>query len=231
MRNLGIVLACGIVGAGSLRADLPGDDKIRMVLRWADPARMAGSRIDDTLPVIVAFMRANDIDGVPGLSYDDAKMRVRMDNASRGLEPLQRVLASDLDGNLEVSRAEAETVASIAASRPLQSAAGLVQPDQYQRAALTRRLADGVMEADRDGDNVVSESEIRALAAHPAEDKENSQKRLASQEAARIIAWADANGDGTATLDEITVNVRGVLDLIDSDDDGRITRAELQAVK
>ncbi len=104
MWGYGLLLSCVIASAGSAHAEPPSADQIRFVLKWAAPAQAAGARIDDTVPVIVAFMRRDDVDGVPGLSRADAELRVLMESAGRGLEPLHRLLASDLDANLEVHR-------------------------------------------------------------------------------------------------------------------------------
>jgi hypothetical protein len=230
LRALGLFLTCGFAGGTACAGPL-SEDQTSMVLRWEGPAQVAGARIDDAVPVIVAMMRRDDVDGVPGLSRNDAALRVQMDGAGRGLKSFQQVLASDLDGNLEVSRAEAEAVARIAASQPLRSAAGLMLPDPDQREALTRGQADLVMQADTDGDGLISEIELKVLAAGPPEDADAVEKRIAAQEAAQVLLWADSNGDANASPEEIATGVRAVLDVVDSDDDGQISRQELAALK
>lgn len=234
MRLSGWIGLCLALGTGALAAQTPTDAARALVLRGAVAANVGGAgRIDDLVPLVVAFMRRDDVDGVPGLSMADAELRVRMDLAGRAGDWLQELLASDLDGNLAIHRAEAEAVALIAAAAPLHSAAGPVLPDPEQRQSLARRIADGVMVADANDDGVVTLEEIRARArVYPAPPSpEVIARRPAQQPVARIAALADADGDGNASPEELAAWVRQVLASVDGNGDGRLSRAEWEAAK
>jgi hypothetical protein len=210
-------------------AEVPVDVQNKQVLQWLEIAHVRDNVISSAVPLIVAYLRADDVDGVPGLGRGDAELRVMMAKAGRGLEKFQELLSNDLNGDLQIDRAEAEAVAQLTAGRPLRSGAGIVLPDASQRAALVRQIADLVMAADMDRNGVVSEAELRGVAPGPSGDA--TEEEIARQTVFVIARWADANGDGEATPAELADAVGAILNSIDTDANGQISKPEIEAAR
>lgn len=232
MWKTGCLGLCLALGAGGACAEPHSPEAMRLLWRSAGHVRASGVMIADFAPVLVATLRKNDVDGVPGLSRADAELQLLMSQASTRAQQIEHLLVNDLDGDLQIHRAEAETVALIAASEPLRSTVGAVLPDPAQRQAIARRIADEVMAADSDADGVVSMAELYAFVV-PATvvPAEAVAAKIATSEVMRVLVLADADGDGTASPAELAAWVHSVLSQIDTDGDGRLSVPEVRAMR
>lgn len=167
----------------------------------------AGSTIESVIGARLRPLRRADI-GDDGLTVEDISLHETIARAARRGNAVGRMLAYDLDGDFEISRAEAEQV--VAAS---------------QRPALRGgSTLDRIFERDdRNGDGKITLGEA---AVEPAPNTERWQE----EELRRLMTF-DSDGDGQLTGTELRKQVEAAFSSVDLDRDGVISAEEFAPLK
>ena len=117
----GLLLVTGLVSAQA--ADAPGLDELRLrVMSFVHGKTIAAAREQAIL-----LFRTLDIDGVPGISQADYDLAARIQWAQQRSYQIAAILAHDLDGDGQVTRAELQQAFGRQARAPIhQSGVALI---------------------------------------------------------------------------------------------------------
>jgi Ca2+-binding EF-hand superfamily protein len=164
-----------------------------------------------------------DIDG-GGISQSDYDTLAQIQHAARRSQMVAQTLVNDLDGDGQVTRAEIEVALGKQARQPISMHGTTVAPTAEQIAKILRGLVDEALKPDRDGDGVITMTEM--LAAASARLDQESPKRLH-----QVVPFSfDSDGDRTVSLAEFEAVVARVLASMDTDGNGRFSVEEVDAL-
>ena len=214
----GLLLVTGLVSAQA--ADAPGLDELRLrVMSFVHGKTVAAAREQAIL-----LFRTLDIDGVPGISQADYDMAARIQWAQQRSYQIAAILAYDLDGDGQVTRAELQQAFGRQARAPIQQSGVALVPTGEQMKAVLDKLVETALEADANKDGIIT---FQEMLAH-VDGKFKTQ--MANRHQEQVVPLAlDRNGDGVVSLAEYTAALDIVLKEVDSDGDGQISAAEVQA--
>ncbi len=169
-----------------------------------------------------------DLDGSGGITQKDIEFSQQLADAHRRVGTISSWVLWDLDGDGRVTREEVVIANGRRTAGPVRIGSIPVLPTPAQRKEAMDRLVAKAMEADGDGDGIITFAEILNHAnTRVGEITARSLDRRSSE----FPSIFDANGDGTTERAEYMAVVERVLSRIDSDGDGTISVQEVEAHK
>lgn len=167
----------------------------------------AGSTIERVLDARLGALRRGDANG-DGLTPEDIALQEKVARAEQRADAVGRILAYDLDGDFEVTRAEAEQ--SVGAKGLSSSRGGSTLDRTFERQ-------------DQNSDGTITLAEAAAEATSPGEGRR-------TQELQQLAAF-DADHDGRVTGVELRPQIEAAFNAVDVDRDGVISESEFAPVQ
>lgn len=214
IRFVSAILAAIVLAAASQApAQTPQPADATAVLeKWlfGAPAR------EQFIATVLAPLRQYDTD-LNGLDAEDIESVEDANEVRLRADRVRKVLINDVDGDGRVTREEVETTVR----RQSRSRRGVTPPLETDKRL--QQMVATVMQADSDGDNVITFDEMRA----PPKAQRTGHRRAESS-AAKTLLTLDPNKDGRLTAEELTKLANDTFERFDKDGSGLLSADELE---
>lgn len=222
-RLITALIATSLLAGAAQAADTDAMDDLRLQLGYMLRGNMKVDQVRDQLRE--QFRRA-DLDGRPGVSQADYDLAGRLAIAEQRGHALGRHLTRDLDGDGRITREEVALSFWRQAQQRLRSGGVAIDPTPEQAREVLERLVAKEMEADANGDGVMTVDELRAFVQRQMGEQ---HRRHASYSRQQIPLGLDVDGDGVVSLAEYMKAADDVIAEVDRDGNGEISSEEAAA--
>ncbi len=183
---------------------------------------------EDVRARALAQLRANDIDGTPGLSARDREMLIERQVAESQARYIERWLVRDLDHNFEISTEELRVSLVDQASSPLRQGNLTVTPVPAQiEEILTTLVARALETVDLDKNGTVTLAELTETSDTRITTRSTFENNIKLFPPAAM----DADGDGSVSEAEAMAVVDALITEFDTDNDGNVSVLEQSAAR